>query len=113
MYPADLITRPCTITHTTTSGSDDMGDPTTTTEDVRTVCELQQASSTEQRETGAVVVTQWVVFLLPDVQASASDGLTVDDMPGAAFTFDGDPWLVRHPTSGEHGHQEARLRQVT
>ena len=110
MDPTQLMTRPCVVRHIERTGADDMGEPTTTVTTTDTVCELQQATTAEQRADGLVVVTGWAAFLPPDVDVSALDEIEAD---GLRFTVDGDPWTVRHPMTGAASHQQLRLRQVT
>lgn len=108
---ATKITRACTLHRwTRLPGKDADGNELSTFVDVPTHVELQQHSSDEVRNGQLTSVSVWAGYFRPDVTLSALDEVTI---PGAGrFTFDGDPWLVRHPRTGRSSHYLARLRKV-
>lgn len=106
---ADRITQAATLHRYTAAAKNELGDKTGTFVDVPVFVEIQQQTATENRAGQNVAVSTWLAFFRPDVVLAAADQLTVD---GKRYTFDGDPWLVRHPRLGRASHWVARMRKV-
>jgi hypothetical protein len=105
-----LLTRPVTIQRRSAGGStDDYGNPTSTTETVSTIGELQQRVRDEPGGQGEVSRTDWLLVLPAGTPLDTSDTVTVD---GRVFEVIGDPWPVRNPRTGQTSHVEATLRRV-
>lgn len=107
------ITQPATLHSQQTGAKDAAGDRTTTFVDHDVLVEIQQRDGSEFRDGQYVSVTRWYAFIRPDTTLPAfkpSDELTVD---GRRYTFDGEPWQVRHPRTGQVSHWYARLRRTS
>lgn len=104
------MSRPCTVRHVEHSGSDEMGEPSRSVTTTDTVCELQQSTTSEQRDGGVVVVGQWNLYLPPGVAIDSGDEVAVD---GHLFAVDGAPWVARDALTGVDDHVEVRLREVS
>lgn len=115
---AGLLTLPCVVSSPGVPELDEFGDPVTDVmgtplpvEPVRveTVCEVQQASTSEDRGDGLVDVQTWRVFLPAGTRVTASSTVEVR---GMTLTLDGGPWTVRDPMLGVDSHIEATARLV-
>lgn len=112
MSIAPRITNPATLHRRSAATSKDAaGDVGSTFVDVPTFVELQQYSANEMRNGMLVSVTIWAGYFRPDVVLSSLDEVTIQ--PYGRFTFEGDPWLVRHPRTGRKSHYLARLKRVS
>lgn len=76
---------------------------------VETVCELQQAASTEPGDNGEVATTAWRVFFLPDTDIATGDAVVVD---GHTYEMTGDPWPARNPLTQVVSHIEATAQRT-
>lgn len=98
-----LLTRACTVTRRTDSGEiNDYGDAVATETAVETKCEFQQLRRTEYE--GNLSETAWLVVLPAGTEIGAGDMVTVD---ATNYEVVGDPWEVRHPSTGALTHIEA------
>ena len=107
MGVSSLLTRPCTILHATAAADtydQALGTPTSET----TVCELQQAVSTEAGE-GAIQETTWRAFLPATASLTGSDALMVDSI---RYELVGDAWPVWDPDARAVSHVEAQVKRV-
>jgi hypothetical protein len=85
--------------------------------DVPTVVEVQQQQTSERRDGAVVVTSVWTaLFRPPDAgefgvaALKATDEFTVQ--PEGRFAIEGDPWLVRRPSTQRATHWFAHLRKV-
>lgn len=108
---ADRITNTATHHRYTASTKNEAGDVTYTFVDAPEplYVELQQQSATEMRDGRAVLVSTWIGYFRPDAVLDGHDEMTLD---GKRYSFDGDPWLVRHPRTGQASHWFARMRRA-
>lgn len=109
---ASRLTQPATLHRHTAGTKDAAGDVTSSFTDAPDpiYLELQQQTGSEIRDGRAVLVSSWVAFIRPDAVVTGHDELTIN---GSRFSFDSDPWLVRHPRTGQSSHWFARLRKVS
>ncbi len=99
-----LINRPCTIHRRVPSEERDaQGNEVAGTNDVETVCELQQLA----REEGAeeVTETRWAIFFLAGTEIGSGDEVTVPDE--GRFKIDGKPDHKRNPRTQQMAQVEA------
>lgn len=97
------------MTRSSTGATDDRGDAVPDTDEVATVCELQQERRQEKDQQGELSDTQWVAYFLPGEDLSTADALIVD---GQEFELVGDPWQARSPRTQEVSHVEVTLRRT-
>lgn len=110
MSLANLINRPCTITHRSESGvTDDYGNDVSAFTETATVCELQQRQRDEPADSGEVSATEWSIFLLPPDSLHTGDKVTVDN---EVYEIVGEPWRARNPRTRQVEHVEATARRV-
>lgn len=105
------VNLPVTLHRWTKVGKDAAGDETWSFVDTETVAEVQQEVMLGTREMkDGQVVSKWTVFFRPTETLTAHDEVTV---PGIGrMGFDGDPWLARHPRTGQTLFWQARLKKV-
>lgn len=107
---ASLITRACTITRTSESGTTDAyGNDIPGESEVSTVVEVQQRRRDEPDDQGDLSDTDWEAFFLPSETVRAGDTLTVD---AEVYQVVGEPWRVWDPHLGDYSHIEASLRRT-
>jgi hypothetical protein len=104
-----LLTRPCTLRKQVEGPKDEFGDVTYTATEKSTTCELQQAQTTEFRDGRQLQVSTWNLYLPSGEDPAGWDEVELD---GQVWTFEGDPWTVRHPRTGALSHVESRVRRV-
>lgn len=116
---ATRIRRPCTLHHWQQGQRDDAtGDYVDGTfRDEATVCEPQQHQTREDRNGRVVITSEWLALFRPSVTLTAHDEVTIPDVAspdgvGSRFAFEGDPVLVRKPSSQVATHWYVRLRKV-
>lgn len=107
--PTHLLTRPATLRTRVQTGSDVYGDAVYAVNEEAVLCELQQDRVREIRDGRELEVSVWTLFLPAGIETSGWDEISIDER---IYTFDGDPWEVRHPTSGEWLFSELKVRQV-
>lgn len=110
MTVTDLMTRTCTITRRSESGTfDDFGNdiPEETTESV--LCELQQVARQEPGDLGEISDTRWTLFLPEGTDIRTGDAVTVS---GVTYELIGDPWDARNPRTTLESHIECTLRKT-
>lgn len=107
--PTHLLTRSATLRRQEQTGSDVYGDAIYDYVEEAVLCELQQDRVREIRDGRELEVSVWSLFLPAGISTSGWDEIAID---GRVYTFDGDPWEVRHPTSGEWLFSEIKCRQV-
>lgn len=105
-----LLKIPCTLLARTQDGPlDEYGNPTWQAAEQPTVCELQQAGSSEALD-GAVQVARWRLFLPADAPARGWDGIRLAD--GTVLELAGDAWPVRNLLTDTVSHVEADVLRV-
>ena len=107
MLTDDMLTRPCTITQRTESGTTDRrGNAVKDETTVDTVCELQQDDHAEQTAGGIVAPSTWTLILPAGTEIAVDDSVTVD---GRIYEVRGEPWQARDPATGAVDHIEATV----
>jgi plastocyanin len=112
MTLASLMVHDVTVVHAGT-GTNVYGD---TTKDWATATRtgvrgwVSQTSQSEVLDGREAQVSEWVVFLPPEVTVAGGDRIEWADLPAVTFEVDGPPNPARTPR-GPH-HIEARLRVV-
>lgn len=109
MTVTHLMTHSATLRRRAQTGTDVYGDAVYSVETEAVLCELQQDRVREIRDNREIEVSVWTLFLPADVSVSGWDEIDID---GRIYTFEGDPWEVRHPQSGEWMFSELKVRQV-
>lgn len=107
MSIANLINRPCTITHRSEGEEKDgYGNVIPKEETIETVCELQQAQGFRSESEDQVSDNRWILFLPAGTTVGAADTVTID---GEAYEFLAAPWPARNPRTGVVSHIEATV----
>lgn len=116
MSLAQMLNRPCTITHRSSgSEKDRYGDEMQSESDVDTVCELQQSRrslsgrTSEPEENGDMSDTDWTGIFLPGTVIGSADTVMCG---GDTFEVVGQPWEARNPRTGAFNHVEVPLRRT-
>jgi hypothetical protein len=105
---AQLLNRPCTITHRQDGDERDEygnaldGEMTTTT-----VCELQQRQRSET--TDEIAASTWALYLPAGTAIDTGDAVEIE---GVSYEVDGEPWAVRSPITKGVSHIEATVRRT-
>lgn len=74
------------------------------------MCEVQQQTRQEPLEGGgAISVTEWLAFFLPDEDIRPEDSLILDE---DEFQVIGEPWKVRNPRTQAFSHIQAKLELI-
>lgn len=112
MSVSDLINTPCTIVRNTAGTRDGLGNPTHSTTERETVCDLQQIpqlGESELSDEHEISKTTWSVFFRASEDIKHHDEVIIN---GARFEVNGEPWAAAHPITGEASHVEASLVRV-
>lgn len=106
-----LLTLPAVIVNSVDSGETDiMGEPVGTVESrTDTVCEIQQASSIENRDGQLMTVSTFKGFFPADTPLTHTSVISAG---GHRYTVAGRPWVARDPLLGTDSHIEALLEVV-
>lgn len=109
-----LMNRPCLIRRKTPgTTTDEYGTPTTETVEVRTVCELQPATSTRRDGEPSshldLTDSDWLLLLPAGTEIDSPDQVEVE---GLTYEVSTAPWSARNPWTQEPSHVEVGLRRT-
>jgi hypothetical protein len=114
---AQLINRPCTITHKSVgTETDRYGNEIPATEEIETVCEVQQSvrslagRASEPATEGELSDTEWMGAFLADTALGSADTVNVPGLGG--FEVVGEPWPARNPRTGVVVFVQAALHRT-
>lgn len=103
-----MLRTPCTILRRVPDGEDSFGNPTYTTEEVETVCALQQRRRDEHEEGGELSDTLWSLYLPPGTALDTGESVEVK---GRTYEVVGEPWDAQEG-SRSMWHVEATCRRT-
>jgi hypothetical protein len=104
---AQLLNRPCTITHRQEGDErDGYGNPVDEEATTVTVCELQQRQRTED---AGIVAATWALYLPGGTAIDAGDTVEID---GDGYEVLGEPWSARNPITRVVSHAEVTVRRT-
>lgn len=107
-----LINRPCTLILRSQAATveDDYGTEIPgETEEVETVCELQQIKRTEPPAAGETSDALYNCFFQPGTRCTTADAVRID---GLVYEMVGDPDIVRSPFNDRESHVHATVRRA-
>lgn len=109
MSLTDLIKTPCTITRRSQgTEEDDYGNLIPTTEDVETLCSIQQRATSEPGDQGELSDSTWLGLFFIGEELDTSDAVSTAN---GSYEVVGSPWRAEEG-SEEMWHIEARLRET-
>jgi hypothetical protein len=104
---SQLLNTPCVITRNLPgSTEDEFGNEIPQTDEIETVCELQQQQRSEPGNEGELSVTTWLLVLPAGTVLRTSDKIEIG---GDVYEVEGDPWAVRNPRTQTDSHVEATV----
>lgn len=111
MTLAQMINRPCVLVKRVTSEKDELGNETTESVEIETVCDLQQeASSFRSESADEISDTRWVLYLPSDLEVGVGDAVRVEG--DGEFEIYGEVWKAWNSTTQTFSHIEAAVRRT-
>jgi hypothetical protein len=114
---AQLLNRPCTVLHRTAGEEeDDYGNAIPDTQEIETVCEIQESKrslsgrTSEPDSEGENTDTEWLGIFPVGTPLGAADTVRVEGIGGLEVV--GEPWEARNPRTQGVSHIEVPLRRT-